>query len=166
MASKTSSLSFRLLVGAALLSAGLAAPATSFAVDTGGNGGGSSNANSVTRGPTLADARAQIKGRHWDKAIALLKQIVAASPNNADALNLLGFSLRKSGNMKSALGFYLKALKIEPNHKGANEYLGELYVETGQLAKAQERLKALATICGNTSCEEYQDLKKVIDKAA
>ena len=65
-----------------------------------------------------------------------------------------------------ALGFYLKALKINPKHKGAHEYLGELYVETGQLAKAREMLADLEKLCGNTSCEEYEDLEKAINAAS
>lgn len=126
---------------------------------SGGGGGGSGDDSS---GPTLADVRVMIKSQRWDAAIRTLKTIVANSPNNADALNLLGYSLRKSGDYDNAQGFYLKALKINPRHKGANEYLGELYVETGQLAKAKAQLEVLAKLCGNTTCEEYQDLAEAI----
>lgn len=126
---------------------------------SGGGGGGSGDESS---GPTLADVRVMIKSQRWDAAIRTLKAIVANSPNNADALNLLGYSLRKSGDYDNAQGFYLKALKINPRHKGANEYLGELYVETGQLAKAKAQLEVLAKLCGNTTCEEYQDLAEAI----
>ena len=98
-------------------------------------------------------------------AITMLKTIVANDSRNADALNLLGFSLRKSGDMKNAEGFYLKALKLNPRHKGAHEYLGELYVETGHMDKAKAQLATLAKLCGNTTCEEYKDLKKAISAA-
>jgi len=113
----------------------------------------------------MADARALVKAQKWKSAISVLKTIVADDSRNADALNLLGFSLRKSGDMKNAEGFYLKALKLNPRHKGANEYLGELYVETGRLDKARDRLETLAKLCGNTTCEEYEDLEKVIAAA-
>lgn len=137
-----------------------------FAVDTpsGGGGGGSSSSESSS-GPTLADARALIRAENWKPAIAMLKTIIAEDSRNADALNLLGFSLRKSGDVKNAEGFYLKALKLNPKHKGANEYLGELYVETGHMDKAKERLEELAKLCGNTTCEEYEDLEKAIAAA-
>ena len=137
-----------------------------FAVDTpsGGGGGGSSSSESSS-GPTLADARALIRAENWKPAIAMLKTIIAEDSRNADALNLLGFSLRKSGDVKNAEGFYLKALKLNPKHKGANEYLGELYVETGHMDKAKERLEVLAKLCGNTTCEEYEDLEKAIAAA-
>lgn len=163
----------------ALLVAGCLVATPVLAVDSGGNGGGNGggggsssggsggggSSSSEASGPSLSDARAFIKASKWPQAITLLKRIVAGSPNNADALNLLGYSLRKSGDTANALGFYLKALKINPRHKGANEYLGELYVETGHMDKAKERLEVLAKLCGNTTCEEYEDLEKAINAA-
>lgn len=165
----------------ALLVAGCLAATPVLAVDSGGNGGGNGggggsssdgggssgggSSSSESSGPSLADARAFIKASKWPQAIKMLKAIIAGSPNNADALNLLGYSLRKSGDTEHALGFYLKALKINPRHKGANEYLGELYVQTGHMDKAKERLEVLAKLCGNTTCEEYEDLEKAINAA-
>ena len=150
-----------------IASLGLAAPTLAFdsGANTGGgsNGGGGSTSATVSA-VTLADARAHIKRQRWKQAIGVLKQIIADDPGNADALNLMGYSLRKSGDYKSAQGFYLKALKIKPGHRDANEYLGELYVEIGQLAKARQRLQALEDICG-TGCEQYQELKQSIDAA-
>jgi Flp pilus assembly protein TadD len=110
----------------------------------------------------LDDARALIARSDWAGSIKMLRQIVVQQPRNADALNLLGYSLRHKGDMKEAESWYLKALKLKPNHLGANEYLGELYVMTGQKQKAEARLKTLARICGNTTCEEYRDLAKAI----
>lgn len=144
------------------LALGLAAPALAF--DSGGYGGSDGSGSSSVSTVTLADARAHIRRQAYRQAIATLRQILAADPNNADALNLMGFSLRKSGDYKNAQGFYLKALKIAPRHRDANEYLGELYVETGQLAKARERLQVLEAICG-TGCEQYRELKQSIDRA-
>jgi len=76
----------------------------------------------------------------------------------------MGCALRKSGDYRRAQGFYLKALKIKPMHRGANAYLGELYVETGQLAKARQRLEVLEAVCG-TGYEEYRAHKQAIDAA-
>ncbi|MDR3475340.1 MAG: tetratricopeptide repeat protein [Devosia sp.] len=166
---------------AAALSFGLALPA--LAVDTGGGGGSpspSGSSGSMSHGsnatampaPHLArpavrlidlDAARQLIARSdWKGAVKLLRQIVMQQPHNADALNLLGYSLRQEGQMAEAEAWYLKALKLKPTHLGANEYLGELYVMTGQIAKAQARLEALGRICGNTTCSEYQDLAKAI----
>lgn len=146
------------LISAVAIAALLASTPMSFAVDS---GGGSAQ---VSVSDQLDTARAQIKSQKWAAAIAALKLALEAEPNNADANNLMGYSLRKSGNLQRAEGFYLKALKLSPKHKGANEYLGELYVEIGQLDKAKQRLEVLEGVCG-TGCEEYKDLKAAIDKA-
>lgn len=153
------------LAGATLV-AGMLAAAPVLAVDGGGGGGGySSSSDGGSRsvsGPSLNDARALVRAQKWKSAASMLKQIVRADPRNAEANNLLGYSLRKTGDYKNAQGFYLKALKLDPRHKGATEYLGELYVEIGQLAKANKQLATLEQLCGNTSCREYQTLAKFI----
>ena len=76
----------------------------------------------------------------------------------ADVYSLLGFSLRKSGDYEKAYSFYRKALEFEPNHKGALEYLGELYVERGEMAKAREHVSVLTRLCP-AGCEELEDFK-------
>ena len=76
-------------------------------------------------------------------------------------LNYLGYSHRKLGHTEKALGYYQQALEIEPKHRGANEYLGELYLELKQLDKAEERLKVLSTACN--ACEEYVELKEKVE---
>ena len=80
--------------------------------------------------------------------------------NNPDILNYLGFALRKTGKYEKAEKYYLAGLKIKPNHNGINEYLGELYVSTGRMDLARERLSVLK----NCNCEEYAELKEVIER--
>jgi tetratricopeptide (TPR) repeat protein len=84
---------------------------------------------------------------------------------HADVYNLMGFSLRKIGDTKQAYTFYRKALEFDPEHKGALEYLGELYVETGQVDKARENVTLLKKLCPG-GCEELADLEHVIATAA
>jgi predicted Zn-dependent protease len=156
--------SLSVLAGATLI-AGMLASAPAYAVDGGGSGGGSSSTSGATRQVEVAsldDARQLIRAKKWKSAVSMLKQIVRADPGSAEANNLLGYSLRKTGDYKNAQGFYLKALKLNPGHKGANEYLGELYVEIGQMAKAKKQLARLEQLCGSQSCEEYEDLAKFI----
>ena len=69
-----------------------------------------------------------------------------------------GFTSRKNGNFKEAENYYLKGLNLDPTHNGINEYLGELYVQTNRIDKANERLAVLK----NCDCEEYQDLELII----
>ncbi|MDA1198012.1 MAG: tetratricopeptide repeat protein, partial [Proteobacteria bacterium] len=80
--------------------------------------------------------------------------------NNPDILNYLGFTLRKIGKYDEAEKYYLAGLKLKPDHRGINEYLGELYVKTKRIDLAKERLEVLK----NCKCEEYEELAEVIKK--
>jgi len=108
-------------------------------------------------------AKQAIKDGDYDVAINKLARLHEEDPNDADVLNLLGYGYRKTGNYDQARGYYLQALAIEPKHRGANEYLGELYLETEQLDKAEERLAVLDSACW-LGCGEYTDLKESVDK--
>jgi tetratricopeptide (TPR) repeat protein len=97
--------------------------------------------------------------KRYAKAQKLLLKSNSEKPNKADTLNYLGFTTRKLGNYENGEKYYLQGLAIEPNHIGINEYLGELYVATNRLDLAKERLKILE----NCNCEEYTELKQIID---
>ena len=92
------------------------------------------------------------------KAQKLLIKSNAKKPNKADTLNYLGFTTRKLGDFEMGEKYYLQGLAINPNHKGINEYLGELYVATNRHNLAVERLEVLK----GCNCEEYEQLKAVI----
>ena len=94
------------------------------------------------------------------RAIKYLEQSNQIEPGKPNTLNYLGFALRKTGNFEDAEKFYLEGLKIDPEHVGINEYLGELYISTNRLDKAKERLKILETC----NCEEYSELKNLINQ--
>lgn len=102
-----------------------------------------------------------IKAGKYQSAIPLLEKAAAKDPKNADVQNYLGYSHRKLKRFDVALKHYHAALRIAPKHRGANEYLGELYLQTGKLAKAEERLEVLDSACF-LGCEEYSELKKAI----
>jgi cytochrome c-type biogenesis protein CcmH/NrfG len=116
---------------------------------------------SSTDAPDLASVRAKIKAKDYSAALAELRDL-AEDTQQADVYNLLGFTLRKTGDFTTSLSYYTKALELEPDHKAAREYLGELYVETGNSAKAKEQLDVLARLCP-AGCEEREDLQKAID---
>ena len=97
--------------------------------------------------------------KRYEKAQKLLLKSNSKKPNQADTLNYLGFTTRKLGDYENGEKYYLQGLKIEPNHVGINEYLGELYVATNRLSLAKERLKILE----NCNCKEYAQLKEVIE---
>jgi len=108
-----------------------------------------------------AAGRQLVEDGKYAEAIPLLEKAVAKDPKNADALNYLGYSNRQLGNTDVALTHYKAALALEPRHRGANEYLGELYLILGDLPKAQERLDVLDGACF-FGCEEYTELKNKI----
>ena len=97
--------------------------------------------------------------KRYEKAQKLLLKSNSKKPNQADTLNYLGFTTRKLGDYENGEKYYLQGLKIEPNHVGINEYLGELYVATNRLSLAKERLKILE----KCNCKEYTQLKEVIE---
>ena len=94
------------------------------------------------------------------KALSKLEKAYDKDKKNADILNYLGFALRKTGDFEKAEKFYLEGLKIDAAHLGINEYLGELYVQTNRIELAKERLQVL----NGCDCEEYKELKELIEK--
>ena len=114
--------------------------------------------------PELASVRAKIKAKDYKGALAELTPMLETH-QHADVYNLMGFALRKTGDYKQAYTFYRKALDFDPEHKGALEYLGELYVETGQVDKARENVVLLKKLCPG-GCEELADLEHAIARAS
>jgi len=108
----------------------------------------------------LTSVRQKVKAKDWKAAIEELKPIIY-KVDNADAYNLYAFSLRNTGDYRQAFTYYGKALDFDPNHKGAREYLGELYVMTDNMPKANEQLAILEKLCPS-GCEELDDLRKAI----
>ena len=94
----------------------------------------------------------------YTQAFKKLEKAYKSDKKNPDILNYMGFTTRKTGNFKKAEKFYLEGLSLKPNHNGINEYLGELYVQTNRIDKANERLEVLK----NCNCKEYSELELII----
>ncbi len=97
--------------------------------------------------------------KRYEKALKLLIKENKKKPNQPNTLNYLGFTTRKLGDYENGEKYYLQGLQIDPNHKGINEYLGELYVVTNRIDLAKERLNVLK----NCNCDEYVELKEIIE---
>ncbi len=125
-------------------------------------GSGSTTTTNVTS--DFPRAKKLVDAKNFTAAIPMLKKVVKSQPKNADAWNLLAYSNRKLEKFDVALVQYQEALKLQPTHKGANEYLGELYLKIGDLPKAQERLVVLNNMCthGFAGCAEYNQLKEKV----
>ena len=111
----------------------------------------------------LAKVTVLLNAKNFKQALADLKVIDSEFKNNADVNNLLGYSSRKLKQYKPAARYYEKALRIDPNHLGAIEYQGELFVLTNKVSAAKRNLAKLEKLCG-LKCGEYLDLKKAIGK--
>tara|TARA_B100000575_G_scaffold254852_1_gene224257 strand:- start:681 stop:1115 length:435 start_codon:yes stop_codon:yes gene_type:complete len=123
---------------------------------------GSDSDDTITKPRAYKSAVKLIKKENYSKAITVLEKILnnAKYQKDPDILNEYAFALRKSGDLSKAEIFYNKALDINPEHKGALEYLGELYVDTKRKGKAN----LLLTKLKNCRCEEYSELKDYISK--
>ena len=128
--------------------------------------GGSTKSNYDKAALLIKSAKKyEIKGKdkrakkRYERALKFLIKSNKDKPNQADTLNYLGFATRKLGDFEKGEEYYLLGLKIDPNHVGINEYLGELYVVTNRIDLAKERLEVLK----GCMCEEYDELKQIIE---
>ena len=109
-----------------------------------------------------AAGRRAIEARDWDASIKALTAAAKREDKNPDIQNLLGFAYRNSGQLEPAFRHYERALKLDPQHLGAHEYVGEAYLMAKNPAKAEAHLAALTRICPSL-CEPRDDLKRKID---
>lgn len=148
--------------------------ATSTAFAAGGGGGGSSGGgnggagggggwSSQSQDPAIQAAKNAIAKKDWLGAQNILKVALASSPNYADYHNLYAYSVRKGPNPDMAVVFqhYTEALRINPSHLDALEYMGEAYLTVNEPGKAKENLKVLDGLCF-FGCAQYTELKTAI----
>ena len=132
----------------------------------GGDGGGSSDASLYDEAVKLVKRAGKLERKDkldkakklYSQAFTKLEKAHKKNKKDPDILNYMGFTSRKVGNFEVAEKFYLQGLSIKPNHNGINEYLGELYVQTNRIDKANERLAILK----NCNCDEYKELELII----
>jgi tetratricopeptide (TPR) repeat protein len=115
----------------------------------------------VSNNPDFAQGKRAVEARDWKAAINWLTAADKRAGRNADIQNYLGFAYRNDGQLEVSFKHYEQALKIDPRHRGAHEYIGEAYLMARNLAKAEEHLAALKRVCP-AFCEEYDDLNKKI----
>lgn len=113
--------------------------------------------------PVLENVLAANARQDWPRAEAILRDALVKDPRNADYHNLYAYAIRKgaSPNVDLVFKHYNEALRIDPKHRGAHEYIGEAYLMVGNLAKAREHLAALDRLCF-FGCEEYSMLKTAV----
>ena len=150
-------------MGAKHMPALLAALLISLSAQTAFGAGGDNNYSSASQKPVgYNNAVALIAAEKYQEAIPPLHSAEKSARNDADSQNLLGFVHRKIGKLDVAGLHYQRALEIDPKHKGALEYQGELFLMRGEKDAAHANLEKLDKICW-MGCNEYDVLKKAID---
>ncbi len=109
----------------------------------------------------LARARTYFERGWYRRAVGVLREATILEPFNADAWNELGFAYRNVENYNQSARAYDRALAIDPEHLGALNYQGFMYLETNDPDSARNNLARLGELCGD--CSEYQGLKEAID---
>ena len=137
--------------------------ATAGAQGAGGGGPDPAHVEAKPGDPVIEAIQASVGKSDWPRARELSREAVAKNPASADYHNLYAYSLRMGANPQMDLVFkhYNEALRLDPKHRGAHEYLGEAYLQTGNLEKAKEQLRTLDKLCF-FSCKEYAMLKKAV----
>ncbi|KJE35446.1 hypothetical protein UF64_12675 [Thalassospira sp. HJ] len=110
-----------------------------------------------SEGTDLSAVTELVDTEMYEMAIDKIETMLEDDSENADLYNYLAYSQRKMGDFDSAAQNYERALMINPEHVGALEYQGELFLQTGKPQMAQENLARLEQLCG-TDCEEYKQL--------
>ena len=113
--------------------------------------------------PAMEQARDAVSKQDWGRAQGILRDVVTRNPQNADYHNLYAYSMRKGDKPAMDLVFrhYNEALRIDPKHRAAHEYIGEAYLMSGNVPKAKEHLAQLDKLC-TFGCEEFTKLKKEV----
>lgn len=141
----------------------VACSVAAMAAGGGGGGPGGGDDSRAAEDAAIVAAQAAMSRQDWNGAQAVLKEALAAFPQNADYHNLYAYALRRQPNpdMKLVFAHYEEALHLDPEHRGAHEYIGEAYLMVGDLPKAKKHLAALDRLCF-FGCEEYRDLKEAV----
>lgn len=142
------------LVAAASMAAALALSSPAWSAST------TTTATPATTGP-YAEGLEAVKAEDWQAAIDRFTAATVQAPDDADAWNMLAYSQRMTGDLEGAFANYQTALAIDPEHKDAHEYIGEAYLQVGDVAGAEKHLRALDEICW-LGCSQEDELAAAI----
>jgi tetratricopeptide (TPR) repeat protein len=129
-----------------------------------GGGGVPGAAPSAEAAPSadMAEGYQAIEAGEYETAIEFFIRIAQDDPTNAEALNQLGYINRRLQKFPQAFAFYRRALELDPRHTGAHHYIGEAYLEVGELERAEEHLRQLDLIC-LFGCDDFFELQQAVE---
>jgi tetratricopeptide (TPR) repeat protein len=119
------------------------------------------NPTAVERDEDYAAGKKALEAKDWTEAARRFAIAARRDPENADLQNYLGYSHRNLKQYDQAFAFYKRSIELNPRHRGAHEYIGEAYLQVGDLAGAERHLAALRDIC-LLGCEELADLERAV----
>ena len=102
-----------------------------------------------------------VDGKRWEEGLETMERVVRSHPDHAGAWNLMGYCRRHLGDLRGSMVAYERALEIDPNHKGAHEYMGELFLMLGRPEMARSQLRVLERLCPQ-GCEERYELAEAL----
>jgi Tfp pilus assembly protein PilF len=100
----------------------------------------------------------------YTQALDVIGGVIQRHPQNADAYTYRGYAFQKLGDNKKARESYRMALGLNPRHLGANKYMGNLWLEDGNLSRAMEQLQAMIYVCAGSYCAEVDELQNDINR--
>jgi len=95
----------------------------------------------------------------YDEALTYLRQ--AKNADDPRILTYVGFTTRKLGRVDEAMGYYKRVLQQNPNYTLARAYMGEAFLQKGDVKAARGQLAEIAKRCGPT-CQEFAELRDQI----
>lgn len=123
-----------------------------------------SSNSEIERPPIFHAGVKAIENGDYAKGLEIMRSFVDEDPQDADAWTLIGFSLRKTKRYVDSELAYQKALEIDPQNLAANAYVAKLYLETGRVREAEQKLAVLSDLCiGGKGCDERQKLADMIE---
>lgn len=82
------------------------------------------------------------KQKKFDEAEAQFRKLLAMDPNNASALNYLGYMLaERNAHLQEALDLINKALSLDPNNGAYLDSRGWVFYQMNRLPEAEDQLK-------------------------
>jgi Flp pilus assembly protein TadD len=120
-----------------------------------------SDTSAAERDEDYAAGKKALAAKDWAEAVKRFTVAARRDPDSADLQNYLGYSYRNLKQYEPAFRHYRRAIELDPRHRGAHEYIGETYLQVGDLPNAERHLAALRQIC-LLPCDELALLEKAV----
>ena len=102
-----------------------------------------------------------LEAGQYETAIKIFQAALADDPSNAEVYNQLGYINRRLQNFAQAFTLYAKALELDPGHTAAHNYVGEAFLEVGDLDRAEHHLRQLDLLC-LFGCDDFYELEQAV----